>query len=286
MGPTYVTWFTWLCLLGILLFFLYRMKCMRKIRRRFPFFFYFTFLTFLYFAYPFSFSWSSVGFSSIFLYAAQSLLLITFQFLDPGIITSDNFKVAQLLWPYDSRVYHEKTCRHTGLPSPARSKYSSRLRRRIARFSHFSPFFGNAVGIGNHSFFLILEFVTSFSSLICSFRSLTLLIRIARSALPLSNPGMPFIDGFYILAIDHTACFVIFGIFAILAIFQSITFIGDCLCIDCNQMPEEQVKFDLLSNGKNPYDRGRFENWKETFLPMFPPRNDRPIKSALLQKMV
>jgi hypothetical protein len=286
MKSSYLTWFTWLCLLLVLLYFLYRLNCMRKITRRVPFVCYCTFLFLLYIAHILVFSWSSVGLSTLFLFAAQFALIIAFQFKDPGIVTADNFRTAQWLWKYDGKIYKEKVCAHTGIPAPARSTYCKDVHRRIARFSHFSSVFGNAVGIGNHALFLGLEAVSLVSSVFCGMSSWRALLRAARAAPPMDPPSSPFVDGLYFVVHNHTAGLVVFAVFAVLTLFQSAAFAGDCAWVHSNVMPAEAVDFDLLADGANPYDRGRKGNWEETLFPRFPPRDDRPVKPPGLQKTV
>jgi hypothetical protein len=286
MGPAFLNWFTWLSLLAAGLFFLHRLRCMRKVNRRLPFVAYCAFLTVLYYAYLSVFSWRLVGASALLLFAGQAALIAAFQVADPGIVNADNFRIAQLLWPYRAPLYAEKRCAHTGVPAPARSKYVRQIRRRVARFSHFSRAFGNAVGIGNHCLFLLLELASGLASLLCAGRAAALLARAARAAPRPLPPGPPLVDALYVVAVRHTAGAAVCAAFALAALAQLLALAGDTACVLANRMPGEALRMELAGARANPYDRGWRENWREALWPQFPPRPDRPVRPASLQKTV
>jgi hypothetical protein len=187
------------------------------------------------------------------------------------------------VWPLDGRIYREKRCRHTGLVAPARSKYVRQVRRRVARFSHYSQLFGNAVGIGNHHLYLLLELVSCFSSLSCAF--------LAMWRLRVFVPGGG-LDGIGRILVSRPLATAVFVMFGVMAIAQGISLLGDCLCVSANVMPIEQVMFELLGNrGENPYDKGMRGNWEETLRPPFPLRQGllagrHTARSAALRKTV
>jgi hypothetical protein len=140
----------------------------------------------------------------------------------------------------------------------------------------YSIVFGNAVGIGNHALFLILELVTALSSLICALRSGTLLFGLAKSA----------VCGFYWLNTNRGLGVAVCGLFGLAAFLQIVSFVADCAWVDRNVMPEEAVNAEFLAVHTNPYDLGRTGNWNETLWPAFPPRPDRPVRPVSLQKNV
>jgi hypothetical protein len=160
------------------------------------------------------------------------------------------------------------------------------VHRRVARFSHYSSVFGNAVGIGNHALFLILKLVTALSSLICALRSGTLLFGLAKSAPPMTPPSSPFVDGFYWLITNRGLGVVVCGLFGLAAFLQIVSFVADCAWVDRNVMPEEAVNAEFLAIRTNPYDLGRTGNWNETLWSAFPPRPDRPVRPVSLRENV
>jgi palmitoyltransferase len=93
---------------------------------------------------------------------AISLALALFSWLalwrsDPGII---DHRTASLYagghyYDYDELMYHPKrVCRTTGLVKPARSKFCKEIGTNVARFDHYCPWVGVAVGEANYALYL------------------------------------------------------------------------------------------------------------------------------------
>jgi palmitoyltransferase ZDHHC4 len=74
---------------------------------------------------------------------------------DPGVITRENNDVYLAAYEYDDVVYHRKECRTLGVAAPARSKFCTTTKRRVARFDHFCVWVNNTIGANNTRWFLL-----------------------------------------------------------------------------------------------------------------------------------
>lgn len=74
--------------------------------------------------------------------------------LDPGVITPQNAEALCKVWPWDNIIFQKAECKTCGTVKPARSKHCSLSNVCVARFDHYCIWLNNAVGVGNHRWFL------------------------------------------------------------------------------------------------------------------------------------
>jgi len=74
---------------------------------------------------------------------------------DPGVIDLGNYEKYLAAYAYDGVVYSEKVCRTLGVAAPARSKFCTTTKRRVARFDHFCVWVNNTVGANNTRWFIL-----------------------------------------------------------------------------------------------------------------------------------
>jgi len=94
---------------------------------------------------------------------------------DPGIINHSSVNIfgGSHYYDYDFVLYHPKrVCRTTGIFKPARSKFCKETGENVARFDHYCPWVGVAIGEMNYALYLVVLFshwvISLYSALLSS----------------------------------------------------------------------------------------------------------------------
>jgi hypothetical protein len=74
------------------------------------------------------------------------IVVLLFQFANPGTITAANVDRYLQLYPYDSLLYHPAKCARLLIPAVPRSRYCPYTEMRIARYDHYCPWVAQAIG--------------------------------------------------------------------------------------------------------------------------------------------
>lgn len=75
--------------------------------------------------------------------------------VDPGKITSNNYKQYIGLFPYDNVIFSPSECSTCKIPKPARSKHCSFCKMCVSRQDHHCVWINSCVGHNNQRFFLL-----------------------------------------------------------------------------------------------------------------------------------
>lgn len=265
--------FGYLCMILVLVYFIAKLKVIRVISQKISFIIHFISLCFLYFYLISSYKFKHVGISAIILLVLQCVMILRFEFANPGILTKRNAQIAMKVWPYDGNMYQPgKACRHTGIIAPARSRYCKETKYRILKFSHFSYLFSQAIGIGNMRYYLATMLISCLSSIFFSIRCFILLSsKVAPADMIGRDQGLMKYGWFvYLMCTGRHAKSLVLLAFICLSLFQFLLLLSDCISVSRNLTPHENSKKDFVwKRGYNPYDRGFRENWLEI---LHPPR--------------
>lgn len=83
------------------------------------------------------------------------IVVLSLQFMDPGVITAENVEGYLKKYPYDNIVYKEKICPTDKIPVVPRSRYCNYSRKRVAKYDHYCPWVLVPIGERNHRYFLL-----------------------------------------------------------------------------------------------------------------------------------
>jgi palmitoyltransferase len=203
------------------------------------------------------------------------IVILAFQFVDPGEITPENVDSYLNMYPYDNVLYVRRTCPTLNIPVPARSRFCRFSRRRIARYDHYCPWVIAPVGLRTQRLFLCYLLALLISAVYYSTNQIHFFIWFFRERQTTLNS---FREIILFLAHEEPGLFMT----TVMLVFTSLTtaylLVHQCWCISRNRTQIEVTKIDALREiwveggkgdltYKNLYDRGFLENWKEILFP-------------------
>lgn len=194
------------------------------------------------------------------------IVVLLFQFIDPGEISSKNVDDYLKYYPYDNVIYHPGKCSKLLIPSVPRSRYCPFTEKRIARYDHYCPWVLQPIGERNTSLYLLF--------LISNFMLLSYLFVIclkylqwkSKLNIPLHNSFSSFMSLLELLfqqeprIIQISTTFLILAATLIVIIFKQFYLISkNITSSEVYLYREEQSKNNQPIN--NIYDRGILLNW-------------------------
>lgn len=194
------------------------------------------------------------------------IIVLLFQFIDPGIINSKNVDDYLKHYPYDNVIYHPGKCSKLLIPSVPRSRYCIFTKKRIARYDHYCPWLLQPIGERNTSLyllFLISNFMLlSYLFVIC-IKYLQWKSRLSLHLINSFNNIVSIIDLLYqqeSRVVQLSITFLILSITLLLIIFKQFYLISkNITSSEVYLYKEEQIK--NAQPIKNIYDRGLLFNW-------------------------
>ena len=252
------------------------------------------FITFLFFHYIFpSFTYilENPDFHQMFVFIVTWIpwiIVIIFQFVNPGIITDKNVDDFLRIYPYDKVLYYPAKCSHLSIPAVPRSRFCQFTNCRISKYDHYCPWVMKPIGERNIRFYLLF--------ILSNIASLLYFLVVSSSFLQwhLSNATITWTDSFlnnftisicYLLQKEPLVCglsvflfICIAGIFPKLIqeihlISHNITLSEINLISELVLNNEHESKTKPKSIDKTPekivhiYDKGIFQNWFEVLFP-------------------
>jgi hypothetical protein len=207
---------------------------------------------------------------SILVLPCPLFVVLILQISNPGVITPENVDSYLNVYPYDSLIYHPAKCAKLLIPAVPRSRYCPYTRQRIARYDHYCPWVGQAIGERTLRWFVLFllanlsafcyYFVVSAKFLWCQFGKFCPEIEWQGSTFEsLLVPVGSVLRGDSIVA-----GLSIFLFLCSLALFSS--FCRQLFCISVNVTTSE---IPLFQSSRNFYNRGIFANWFDVLFPPF-----------------
>jgi hypothetical protein len=208
------------------------------------------------------------GLFSIILSFGPLALLLLFRASNPGTITADNVDSYLQIYPYDSVIYRPAKCAKLMIPAVPRSRYCPWTKQRIARYDHYCPWVGAAIGEGTIRLFLLfllsnlatISYYFVVSSKLVWWRFDTFSPALNGTQFENFVTGMAFIlrNDAFLSSVCVLFCLCSRGL--------GVPIARQIFCISNNVTGPE---IPLFRNTANFYDKGILLNWFEVIFPPF-----------------
>ncbi|OHT15361.1 DHHC zinc finger domain containing protein [Tritrichomonas foetus] len=199
------------------------------------------------------------------------IIVLAFQFADPGIITTSNVDDYLRIYPYDKMMYHPAKCAYLLIPAVPRSRFCKFTNYRVAKYDHYCPWVLQPIGERNIRLYLLFLFA--------NFTACTYLFAICAIYLiwKLKNSHIKFVNDSSFEKVLFGCLFalkkepIVSGILILFFICMTAILpliIREIYLISVN-LTLSEITTIRAENQKivNMYDKGIFQNWFEILFP-------------------